>query len=273
MQTSRMHRTISAEDLPQWSSVAVSGHHAEDEVVESTSLAVQTHLRGKAVPMEDRPKKCSDHCSTFTTAVSEAYAGVDTQKLKRQIMNRFPVVKWARAYDMGAFKDDIGCGLTLGIMMIPQGMAYALLVGVAPQYGIYTSIFPTLLYALLGTSPHLSVGPAALVCLLTAEAATAVVPILIPDGEPNAGEDNPAYPLACSFIAFIVGLTHLIMSLLQMGEVIAAFLADPVIRCVSLSLCVCVCVCVCHVGLLCNIFSLAHLHTHTCTHTHPQRFH
>ena len=57
----------------------------------------------------------------------------------------------------------------MGITLIPQGMAYALVAGMPPIYGLYSSVVPLLVYALMGTSPHLSVGPFAVISLLVHE--------------------------------------------------------------------------------------------------------
>jgi sulfate permease, SulP family len=61
-------------------------------------------------------------------------------------------------------------GITVGIMLIPQGMAYALIAGLPPEYGLYTALIPLLIYAFMGSSRHLAVGPVALVALLVASA-------------------------------------------------------------------------------------------------------
>ena len=57
-------------------------------------------------------------------------------------------------------------GLTVGVVLIPQGMAYALIAGLPPVYGLYAAVVPMAIYALLGTSRHMSVGPVAMAALL-----------------------------------------------------------------------------------------------------------
>ena len=64
-----------------------------------------------------------------------------------------------RAYDRGWLRVDLVAGLTVGAMLIPQSMAYAELAGMPPQYGFYAVLAPLVVYALVGTSRHLGVGP------------------------------------------------------------------------------------------------------------------
>jgi SulP family sulfate permease len=58
--------------------------------------------------------------------------------------------------------NDAAAGLTVGVMLIPQGMAYAVLAGVPPIYGLYGGLVPALVYPLFGTARQLANGPAAL---------------------------------------------------------------------------------------------------------------
>jgi MFS superfamily sulfate permease-like transporter len=71
----------------------------------------------------------------------------------------FPILVWLPAYqwrtDLGA---DLVAGVTVAVMHIPQSMGYAVLAGVAPVYGLYTSFWPQLVYACMGTSRHVSMG-------------------------------------------------------------------------------------------------------------------
>ena len=72
------------------------------------------------------------------------------------------IVNYKKQY---VFNDMVG-GLTVGVMLIPQGMAYAFLAGVPAVYGLYASIVPLLLYILFGTSRYVTIGPAAIISLL-----------------------------------------------------------------------------------------------------------
>ncbi|MCB0658310.1 MAG: sodium-independent anion transporter, partial [Saprospiraceae bacterium] len=79
-----------------------------------------------------------------------------------------PVLDWFPKYQTSDLRGDLSAGLTVGVMLIPQGMAYAMLAGLPPIYGLYASTIPLLIYALFGTSRQLAVGPVAMVSLLTA---------------------------------------------------------------------------------------------------------
>ena len=81
-----------------------------------------------------------------------------------------PILEWLPNYKKDWLKGDIGAGLTVGVMLIPQGLAYASIAGLPPVYGLYASIVPIIIYAIFGTSRQLAVGPVAMVSLLIATA-------------------------------------------------------------------------------------------------------
>ncbi|XP_057794619.1 low affinity sulfate transporter 3 [Salvia miltiorrhiza] len=78
----------------------------------------------------------------------------------------FPILKWGRNYKATKFKKDLLAGLTLASLCIPQSIGYANLAKLDPQYGLYASVVPPLIYALMGSSRELAVGPVAVVSLL-----------------------------------------------------------------------------------------------------------
>lgn len=79
----------------------------------------------------------------------------------------FPAYGWLKEYDRGDLWSDVSAGLIVAVMLVSQGMAYALLAGLPPVYGLYASTVPAVVYALFGTSRHMPVGPPALMVLLT----------------------------------------------------------------------------------------------------------
>ena len=101
-----------------------------------------------------------------------------------------PIFEWAPNYNKRWLKGDIGAGLTVGVMLIPQGMAYASIAGLPAVYGLYASIVPILIYAILGTSRQLAVGPVAMVSLLTATAIGSIEGITL---EGKSSHNKPWY--------------------------------------------------------------------------------
>ena len=86
------------------------------------------------------------------------------------------VPDWIRGYDRARFRGDVIAGVTVGVVLVPQGMAYALLAGVPPVYGLYASLIPLLIYSLLGTSRHLAVGVVAIDSLIVAAGIALLAP-------------------------------------------------------------------------------------------------
>ena len=85
-----------------------------------------------------------------------------------------PAALWARTtaqakdYCRTSLAGDLVAGITVGSVLVPQSMAYALLAGLPPEMGLYSSLLPLIAYAIFGSSPHLAVGPVSVVCVLIA---------------------------------------------------------------------------------------------------------
>ncbi|XP_010538958.1 PREDICTED: sulfate transporter 1.1-like [Tarenaya hassleriana] len=78
----------------------------------------------------------------------------------------FPVIEWAREYNLGKLQGDIIAGLTIASLCIPQDIAYAKLANLDPKYGLYSSVVPPLVYAFMGSSRDIAIGPVSVVSLL-----------------------------------------------------------------------------------------------------------
>ena len=85
-------------------------------------------------------------------------------------MTRFPLglAGLLKSYNRDNLSGDLNAGLTVGVMLIPQGLAYALIAGLPPIYGLYAALIPLIVYAMFGSSGQLAVGPVAMVSLLVA---------------------------------------------------------------------------------------------------------
>nr|XP_025139633.1 solute carrier family 26 member 10 isoform X4 [Bubalus bubalis] len=150
----------------------------------------------------------------------------------RLLLARLPPLRWLPHYRWRAWLlGDAVAGLTVGIVHVPQGMAFALLTSVPPVFGLYTSFFPVLIYTLLGTGRHLSTGTFAVLSLMTGSAVERLVP------EPLSGnlsgiekEQLDAQRVgAAAAVAFGSGALMLGMFALQLG-VLATFLSEPVVK-------------------------------------------
>lgn len=112
---------------------------------------------------------------------------------------------------------DLKSGITVGIIIIPQAMAYATLAGLPAQHGLYAAFIPVLLYGLFGSSRYLSVGPAALDSMLVAAFLLSLKLTNLAD-----------YIQSAILLTFMVGIIQFLLGLLKMGFVIQ-FLSKPVV--------------------------------------------
>ena len=137
--------------------------------------------------------------------------------MKRSLAQFMPILDWGRTYNRQAVSSDLLAAVIVTIMLIPQSLAYALLAGLPAQVGLYASMLPLIAYGIFGSSRTLSVGPVAVVSLMTA---TAIGQI--------AQTGTIGYLQAAMLLAFMSGAFLLLMGLLRMGF-LANFLSHPVI--------------------------------------------
>ncbi|OVA00954.1 sulfate transporter [Macleaya cordata] len=112
----------------------------------------------------------------FTATVKETFFSDDplrpfkdqprSRKFILGIQAIFPILDWGRDYNLSKFKGDLIAGLTIASLCIPQDIGYAKLANLDPQYGLYSSFVPPLIYAFMGSSRDIAIGPVAVVSLL-----------------------------------------------------------------------------------------------------------
>ena len=137
---------------------------------------------------------------------------------KKTALERFiPISEWLPRYDLPDIKKDLRAGLTVGVLLIPQSMAYAIIAGLPAIYGLYASIIPLAVYAVFGTSRQLAIGPVAVISILVATGLGSVA---------EAGTEQ--YIQMAIALAFFVGLTQFVMGLFRLGFLVN-FLSDPVL--------------------------------------------
>ncbi|MBK7524862.1 MAG: hypothetical protein IPI53_12095 [Saprospiraceae bacterium] len=133
-------------------------------------------------------------------------------------MQKFlPVLSWLPEYKKENLSKDFFAGITIGIMLIPQGMAYALLAGLPPIYGLYAGMVTLTVYTILGTSRQLSIGPVAMDSLILANGLA---------GLAVAGTNE--YIALAVLLAMMVGLLQLSMGFFRLGFLVN-FISNPVI--------------------------------------------
>ncbi|MEA2964651.1 MAG: sulfate permease, SulP family [Alphaproteobacteria bacterium] len=138
-------------------------------------------------------------------------------KVASLVHRSFPILSWIPAYRREWLVSDVFAGLALWAVMVPEGMAYAGIVGVPPIMGLYTIVPALIAYALLGTSRQLVVGPDTATGLISALTVGAVA------------VQGAAYNVLTSALAILIGFFFLLFGVMRMGWV-AAFVSTPVMR-------------------------------------------
>jgi len=128
-----------------------------------------------------------------------------------------PFLEWMGNYRRDDLGGDLSAGITVGIMLIPQGMAYAMLAGLPPIYGLYAATIPLFVYALLGKTPQLAIGPVAVISLLVSRGV---------GGLATPGTDE--FIMLAILLALMVGVIQFMMGVFRLGFLVN-FLSHPVV--------------------------------------------
>lgn len=128
-----------------------------------------------------------------------------------------PILEWLPNYEKSLFKGDLIAGITVGIILIPQGIAYALIAGLPPIYGLYCALVPQVIYAIFGSARQVAIGPVAMDSLIVA---TGVSTLAL------AGSES--YIEIAILLAFMVGTIQFVLGIFSLGFIVN-FLSRPVI--------------------------------------------
>ncbi len=131
--------------------------------------------------------------------------------------NYLPITEWLKNYKLSTLKHDLPAGLSVGIVLIPQGIAYAIIADIPPIYGLYTALIPQLVYAIFGTSRQLSVGPVAMDSLIVAAGVSVI-----------ASVGTEYYIAMASLLALMMGVIQFLFGCFRLGFLVN-FLSKPVI--------------------------------------------
>ncbi|XP_065213099.1 sodium-independent sulfate anion transporter isoform X2 [Planococcus citri] len=132
----------------------------------------------------------------------------------RNVLKKFPILNWLPKYTTTDALGDLVAGITVGLTVVPQSLAYANIAGLPPQYGLYGSFLGAFMYIFLGSCKDVPMGPTAIASLLTYQ----TLHSLNPDGL------GPEY---ATLLCFLTGVIQLFMGLAGLGIVID-FISGPV---------------------------------------------
>lgn len=121
----------------------------------------------------------------------------------------FPFLVWLPRVDRNSLRADAMAGLTGAMVALPQGVAFATIAGMPPEYGLYAGMIPAIIAALFGSSWHLVSGP-------TTAASIVLFSVLAPHAEPGSVE----YVRLALTLTFLVGLVELTMGLAKLGTLV-----------------------------------------------------
>ncbi|KAI8090276.1 sulfate transporter family-domain-containing protein, partial [Gilbertella persicaria] len=138
--------------------------------------------------------------------------------LKIYLISIFPIIQWIHRYNTTWLVQDMIAGITVGIVIVPQSMAYAKVANLDPQYGLYSSFVGSTLYCFFGTSKDISVGPISTVSLLISTAVNSVI-----NANPNITPAEVAVSLGLH-----AGIISIVISLLRLG-ILVDFIPEPAI--------------------------------------------
>uniref|UniRef100_A0A8C6T8D5 Solute carrier family 26 member 6, like n=1 Tax=Neogobius melanostomus TaxID=47308 RepID=A0A8C6T8D5_9GOBI len=159
-------------------------------------------------------------------------------RLKRCALSGFPVLYWLPKYSLWDYgMPDLISGISVGIMHLPQGMAYALLASLPPVFGLYSSLYPPLIYLFFGTSRHISIGTFTVLSIMVGSVTETLAPdtaFIINNGTNMTTEvNNTARDLyrvqVAAATTVLSGLIQVVLGMVKFGFV-GTYLAEPLVR-------------------------------------------
>ncbi|XP_041801490.1 solute carrier family 26 member 6, like [Chelmon rostratus] len=159
-------------------------------------------------------------------------------RLKHAVMSSMPVLYWLPKYSVWDYgMPDLISGISVGIMHLPQGMAYALLASLPPVFGLYTSLYPPLIYIFFGTSRHISIGTFTVLSIMVGSVTERLAPdmdFLITNGTNITAEVDvtarDSYRVQVAAATTVLGgLIQVILGLVKFGFV-GTYLSEPLVR-------------------------------------------
>ncbi|KAK5620184.1 hypothetical protein CRENBAI_000825 [Crenichthys baileyi] len=198
--------------------------------------------------LERVEKKTDKKWHTVVLDRVKKHCSCTPEKVKSKILGFVPILKWLPHYKLRDWiLGDLMSGIIVGILLVPQSIAYSLLASQDPIYGIYTSFFSSVIYAILGSSRHISVGIFGVLCLLVGQVVDRELALAgyLPEssiginnsdtllaGQGNGSNvecDRSCYAITVgATVTFTAGIYQVLMGLLQVGFV-SVYLSDSLL--------------------------------------------
>uniref|UniRef100_UPI00358F0527 prestin-like isoform X2 n=1 Tax=Myxine glutinosa TaxID=7769 RepID=UPI00358F0527 len=194
---------------------------------------VERPLITQAVLEEECPRLAPNRLSLRTCAANSLRCS--PARAHSFLFTLLPVLKWLPKYQIReCLLGDVISGFSTAVLNIPQGMAYALLAGLPPIFGLYSSFYPPLVYFIFGTSRHVSLGTMAVVSVMVGvvvehKVPGGEIPFQLNDSTNATFDDDYARVPAAAALACMSGLIQLVFGLLRFGFLVA-YLSEPLVR-------------------------------------------
>ncbi|XP_023087566.2 solute carrier family 26 member 6 isoform X3 [Piliocolobus tephrosceles] len=146
------------------------------------------------------------------------------------LLQHLPVLVWLPRYPVRDWLlGDLLSGMSVAIMQLPQGLAYALLAGLPPVFGLYSSFYPVFVYFLFGTSRHISVGTFAVMSVMVGSVTESLAPQTLNDSPVNETTRDANPVQVASTLSVLVGLFQVGLGLIHFGFLVT-YLSEPLVR-------------------------------------------
>ncbi|XP_077388760.1 sulfate transporter isoform X3 [Festucalex cinctus] len=188
----------------------------------------------EALILERVPEEAAESCQMVLARHFRKHCSCSPQKTKSKVLDLVPILKWLPRYQLRDWLlGDVMSGLIVGILLVPQSIAYSLLAGQDPIYALYTAFFSSIIYTLLGTSRHISVGIFGVLCLLVGQVVNRELALAgyLADGDTESNGSvalagaNDSLAAACdrscyaitvgATVTFVAGVYQVLLGILQ----------------------------------------------------------